>query len=78
MVHGCVAPIIFSLCVVTAVISSRIWWGRDGSGRIVAASDRYAAGAGDRRTGPWSAMRSLSWVRSFAMSNQIRHPAALP
>lgn len=32
MVHGCVAPVIFSLCVVTAVVSSRIWWHSGGSG----------------------------------------------
>lgn len=26
MVHGCVGPAFFALCVVTAVVTSRVWW----------------------------------------------------
>ncbi len=30
MIHGCVAPAVFSLCVVAAVVTSRMWWRKAG------------------------------------------------
>lgn len=34
MIHGCVGPAVFSLCVLSAVVTSRNWWKPPGDGQL--------------------------------------------